>query len=93
MTAGIASIWMPDGSINKITDSYVYDGIRPSTEIYDFPRRFMVGYELNPGVHYYLTPKRIIFLQAQYLQCSDRTFFDSQDIIIRSLGLSAGIYF
>ena len=94
LAIGAAAIWLPDGSIKKNTDNYFYDGgIRSSTEKKDFPTKFMYGFGMTPGVHYYLTKKRIIFIQMQYLQCYKREYNSFTANIIRSFGLSAGIYF
>ena len=93
LAAGAAAIWLPDGSIMKNTDTYTYGGVRPSIVKNDFPTRFMYGFEVIPGVHYYLTKKRIIFIQMQYLQCYKQEFVNYPPNVIRSFGLSAGIYF
>jgi len=93
MAVGAAAVWMPDGLTKEITDRYHYEEIRPTTVIEDFPTKSMYGFKVIPGVHYYLTPKRIIFLQAQYLQCFKRQFVGYPANQIRSFGISAGIYF
>ena len=93
MAAGVAAIWLPDGSIEEITDTYFIAGTHSSTEINDFPTKFMPGFEVTPGIHYYLTPKQIIFLQAQFLQSYKRGVISFPANQIRSFGLSAGIFF
>jgi len=94
LSIGAATIWLPNGSIEEITDNYDYTGaVRPSTVINDFPNRFFYGFEFIPGIHYYLTPKRIVFMQMQYLQCFNREHANHPPNQIRSFGLSAGIYF
>ena len=93
LSAGAAANWMPDGSIEEVIDSYTIGGIRTSHVKRNFPTRFMYGFEIIPGIHYYHTPKRIIFLQAQYLQCYKQENFKFPSNIIRSIGLSAGLYF
>ena len=93
LAAGGAAIWLPDGLITKNTDNYFYvEGIRSFTEKKDFPTKFMYGFGVTPGVHYCLTKKRIIFIQMQYMQCYQQEYGFSANII-RSFGLSAGIYF
>ena len=93
LAAGAAAIWLPDGSITKNTDTYTYEGVRPSIVKNDFPTRFMYGFEVISGVHYYLTKERIIFLQVQYQQCFKRETINFPANIIRSFGLSTGVYF
>ena len=97
LAAGGAAIYLPDGTIKEIidTDKYPYrlEEVRSSTAKNDFPTKFMLGFEIAPGIHYYLTKERIIFIQAQYLQCSRRNHIVSSPNVIRSFGLSAGIYF
>ena len=93
LAAGGAAIWMPDAAIKENTDRFYQVGIRPSTVEYDFPDRFMYGFEVISGIHYYLTPKRIIFIQVQYLQCDKWLFIRLPANMIRSFGLSTGIYF
>ena len=93
LAVGGAAIGLPDGQIEKITDRYVDDEVHPYYVINDFPKRFMFGFEIIPGVHYYLTSKRIIFLQAQFLQCKGQQIPQYSPKMIRSFGLSAGIYF
>jgi len=93
LVVGAATIWFPDGSIEKIADIYTTEGIRQSTVIEDFPTKLLFGFEVIPGVHYYLTPKRIIFVQAQYLQCYKRKLVDFPANQIRSFGISTGILF
>ena len=88
LAAGAGALLMSSGVIKEVTDHYDLNvEIRPSTVIYDFPVKFASSLEIIPGIHYYLTPKRIIFLQAQYMQRYKDEFF------IQSVGLSAGIYF
>jgi len=91
--AGGVAIWMPNGSIEEIRDSYYDDEVIPSTVIEDFPTKFMYGFKVIPGIHYYLSPKRIVFMQVQYLQCYKRYFPTHTANQIRSLGISTGIYF
>ena len=100
LSTGAAIVWMPDGNIKEITDTYTYEVIRHSTVNYKFPTKFMNGFEIVPGVHYYIAKERIIFLQVQYLQCYNRRefnyiskVFQSFRLSERSIGLSAGIYF
>ena len=93
LAAGVAAIYLPNGTIKEITDNYSIYGVRPSTTKKDFPTKFMVGFEVSPGVHYYLTRDRIIFIQAQYMQCNKREFKQYPANNIRSFGISAGIYF
>ena len=93
VSAGAAAVWMPDGKIKEITERYHYEEERFTTKIKDFPTKFFVGYEVISGVHYYLTPKRIAFLQVQYLQCYKRQFINLPGNVIRSFGLASGIYF
>jgi len=93
LAAGAASIWLPDGSVKEITDTYYNEGVRPKTVKEDFPTKFMYGFEIIPGVHHYISKDRIIFIQMQYLQCYKRRYINYPPNIIRSMGLSAGIYF
>ena len=94
LAAGTAAIWLVDGSIKENTDTYTYDGgVRSSTVIKDFPTKFMYGFGVTPGIHYYLAKERVIFLQAQYLQCSKLKSADVSPNMVRSFGLSTGIYF
>ena len=95
LAAGGVLMWLPDGSIKEITDRYSLDLVRSSSEQIDFQSKFMYGFEITPGVHYYLANDMIVFVQAQYLH-----YYKSHTINgifstnkIRSLGLSAGIYF
>jgi len=91
--AGGATIIMPDATIEELTDNLSSQGIRPSVEKKDFSTKFMYGFEIIPGVHYYLSSKRIIFVQMQYLQCYNREDVNYKANVIYSLGLMAGIYF
>jgi len=93
LAVGAASIWLPDGSLKEITDKYYDEVIRPSTMIEDFPTKLLLGFEVIPGIHYYLSPKRIIFLQAQYLQTFNRLSINIPVKKIRSFGITTGIYF
>ena len=91
--AGAALILLPDGTIEEITDN-IYQGIvRPSSVVKEFPTRFFYGFEVIPGIHYYLTPKLVIFMQVQYLQCFHREEVISSPNQLRSFGLLTGIYF
>ena len=91
LAAGGAMMLLPDASFKKHTE-YSYG--RPSIEEKDFKTTY-VGFEVIPGVHYYLANEWIIFVQAQYLQyfnnkkVTDEWFIDK----IRSFGILAGIYF
>ncbi len=93
LAVGGAAIWFSGASIEEVM--YVYDGnaVRPSTNKYDFSTTFMFGFGVFPGIHYYLTQKRIIFLQAQYLRCHKQEMANFPDNVVQSFGLSAGIYF
>ena len=94
IVAGYGAIWMPDVSIKEITDTDHNYNVRSSIMKADFPTKFLQGFEMSPGVHYYLNPKRIVFIQAQYQQCYKRKRNTSYPAnIVRSFGLSTGIYF
>ena len=90
--AGFVSIWLPGASFEEITDHYYSGGVvRPSTKENEFISKCF-GFEVSPGIHYYLANERIVFVQAQYLRCGGYISPYVKNII-RSLGISAGIYF
>ena len=102
LAAGVVAIYMPDGSIKEVTDIFSYDRVRSSTVKMDIPTLFMHGFGFIPGIHYYLAKEQIIFMQVQYLHCLHAGYYIFQDKygyrnfrtnVIRSFGLSAGIYF
>jgi len=102
MGVGASAIWVPDISIEENADIHTMGGFRPSTVICDLPYTLLIGFEIIPGVHYYLTPKQTLFFQMHYRHCQNRDVvkdsynkYASFDLIsvIRSFGLSAGIYF
>ncbi len=94
LAVGTAAISMINGTVEETTDWYLYNGsVRPATEKSDFPTKFMYGFEVVPGVHYYLSKEWILFIQLQYLRCVKRQYVNYPANIIQSFGLSAGIYF
>ena len=94
LAAGASAIYLPGGTVKEITDNYNYiDEIRPSLKKSDFPTKFMFGFEVTPGIHYYCTNERIIFIQLQYLRCFQREFVNYPANGIQSFGLLTGIYF
>jgi hypothetical protein len=95
LAAGGVIIWLSDLSFKKVTDIYTLDRVRPSTVEKDFNLKSMYGFEVTPGVHYYYAANRIIFIQAQYMQCYKGYNIPKNipNSIVRSFGLSAGIYF
>ena len=94
LAAGLAVIYMP-GEIEKNIDTYYtyYNEIRSSTSDSDFPTKVLTGFVITPGLHYYLTPDSIIFMQLSYMRCYKREAVNFPANIIQSFGLSAGIYF
>ena len=93
LATGVSFIYLPDGTIEQITDTD-YDGvIHSNTSKFSVSTHFMTGFEVTPGIHYYVTPKRIIFMQLQYLRCYRREFVNFSAHMNQSLGLLAGIYF
>jgi hypothetical protein len=93
LAAGAAIIWLPDGSIEINIDKYFDDRVKHSREIFDFPTKNLFGFEIIPGIHFYLTPKRIIFAQAHYLHIPKNLSVNIPVTQAHSFGLSAGIYF
>ena len=95
LAAGLATIYLPD---DKSLEEKTYSIINGEQVLYenkneDFPTKFMYGFGILPGVHYYIAKRQIIFLQLQYQQYYKRESVDYPSNKIRSLGLSAGIYF
>ncbi len=93
MMAGAAAIYLPDGSIEEISDNYYKTEIRPLSKTDDFSAKFMVGFEVAPGVHYYLSKNRIFFIQLQYIHCFGHEDVNYPVNVVRSFGLLSGIYF
>jgi len=93
LAAGAAVNYVPDGTIEEFTDIFTYSGIRPFDVNKDFPTKLMYGFCVIPGIHYYLARERVVFAQVQYLHCFNRENAYAPNNIIRSFGLSAGIYF
>ena len=96
LAAGGAIIWLPGVSYKEIRSPYSSYAVDKDLN------SELLGFEIIPGIHYYLTNGRIVFVQAQYLQCSNdqvikRTMYpnvsDKRTNRIQSLGISAGIYF
>ena len=91
---GISSIYLPNSSVKEIIYHLSSNGeVRPGTLDTDFPTKYMLGFGITPGIHYYLTKRQIIFVQAQYQYCSKKVFTIKQVNAIQSFGLSTGIYF
>ena len=97
MAAGSVVIFMPDGKIEIINNNFQYDDDTVYTSM--FREKYFMGFEVVPGVHYHLTPKMIVFLQAKYLYANMRQSAalrsaNYKDLnVIQSFGLSTGIYF
>ena len=89
---GGAAIYLHGSSIKTITDSFDQGSIRASTVLSDVPSKFMYGFELSPGIHYYYS-KRIVFLQFQYLRYYYRKNVGLPASKLQSYCLSAGFYF
>lgn len=93
LAAGFAAIWMPDGSIEEITNTHYISGDVISTDTKDFPTKLLRGIEISPGLQYHLPKSQIIFLQMQYIHCTRREAVSYPVNVLRSLGLSMGFYF
>ena len=93
LAAGASLMYLPNGSVEQITDIGYSDEIHSSTIKSNFSVRFMSGFEVLPGIHYYISQKRIIFMQLQYLRCYKREFVLLPAHMNQSFVLSTGIYF
>jgi len=94
LMTGIASIYLPDGSIKENIDRYsIYNDVRPSTQTYDFLIKNVWGVQIAPGIHYYISKKHIFFTQLQYIHCSKQIVLVNQLDKLNSFGLLTGIYF
>ena len=94
LAVGAVLVYLPDGLIKADSGTFYYDGsVRPSSEEKDFPSKFMYGFEIIPGLHYYLTNKHIVFLQLQYLRSFRKPIVNYPANVIQSFGLQTGIYF
>ena len=94
LAAGASFINMPDGEIEEVKDIFFSGGVvRTSTNKSAINTKFMPGFEVIPGIHYYIAKERIIFIQLQYFLCKKREYLDFPANSIQSYGLSAGIYF
>ena len=93
--AGPAGIYLSDATIEIDKDIYGYslNEVRAAYEVRNFPTKFMYGFEIIPGVHYYLNKERILFIQLQYMKCFSREFPNAPNNTIQSFGISTGIYF
>ena len=92
LAAGGVGILLPDKPVREFTYRYFY-GVYPSTRTRDFWSKFMSGFEITPGIHYYLADEQIVFIQMQYMQCYNNSYLNALASKIRIFGLSAGIYF
>ena len=96
LAAGASFISLP-GEFEEITKTYYHengsDQVRTSTQKFDLQNKFLGGFSVTPGIHYYLSKKRIISVQLQYLRCSKKVFESYPANVVQSFGLSAGIYF
>ena len=90
LAAGASFIYMPDGENEEIKEYYHQDQVRSITKKTELPTKLMYGFEVVPGIHYYIAKERIIFMQLQYLRCYNQNLTANT---IQSFGLSAGIYF
>jgi hypothetical protein len=94
LAGGAAAAYLPNSSIKEIIYNYSYKGyVTPNKIEADFPIKLMLGFGITPGLHYYLSKKQIIFVQAQYQRYYKRKFLNYSSNVISSFGLSVGIYF
>ena len=88
-------MYLPNASIEKIKDIYSYStyAIHSTTEKNDFQTKFMYGFEIIPGIHYYMNEDKIIFIELRLMQCFNRSFPNTPNHKVSSFGISTGIYF
>jgi len=88
---GATSLFLPNGTIKEVAYRYAFDEeVRPMTQKTDYPSKIMVGFSFTPGIHYYLSKERIVFIQAFYQQCYAVINPPNK---IYSFGISAGLFF